>query len=263
MLDFFKVRTPGLIFLNQRKSGYFIPFFLFFSLLVSVNSGYGQVYPEWFLNPEKLHVSHAVAGYADPAFYADSAVTQAYLNGCETFAKETTCQYSGGQFYWSTEIGVFWIGNDVQEVFDSSATALAKNVLVAADTFVTDKIVMVLATNEPPSDDASLFKLRKTRSKSSPDWIKELPENSEFIYATGLAPLYFHEKSSWLQAEQRARHNLARTILLNVNSVQQSDVEGQDKRYEDLGITNINSRVVSRWFDPKDEICHVLVKMKK
>lgn len=263
MFFIFAIKTPGQALAARNPAalvrGFIICLFLYFSGCNSV----AQVYPGWFLTPEKLGVSHAVAGYAEPAFYADSAITQAYYNACENYAKETTCQYSGGQFYWATEIGVYWIGNDVQEKFDSSATAAALTILAPADTFIADGVVMILATSEPPAEASSLFALRNTKKQSPPGWIKELPQDSEFIYATGLAPLYFHEKSSWLQAEQRARRNLAQTIFLTVSALGKSAAEGQDIRTEEMGLTTIRSQVIARWFDAKDEVCHVLVKMKK
>ncbi len=258
----FEIKTPGVPDKTPFPAS-FIGLILSAILFFSGCSSVAQIYPEWFLNPVKLEVPHAVTGYAEPAFYADSAITQAFYNACENFAKETTCEYSGGQFYWATEIGVYWIGNDVRETFDSSATETAKSLLAPADTFITDNLVMVLATSEIPADAPSLFALHNTKKQSPPGWIKELPQKTDFIYATGMAPLYFHEKSSWLQAEQRARRNLARTIFLSVGAVGKSAAEGQDKRVEEMGLTSVNSQVVARWFDAKDKVCHVLVKMGK
>ena len=230
--------------------------------LPSCNS-VAQIYPEWFLNPEKLTVPHAVTGYAEPAFYADSAITQAFYNACENWAKETTCRYSGGQYYWATEIGVYWIGNDVRETFDSSATISALSALAPADTFITNGMILVLATSETPADEPALFAHRNTKKQSPPGWITELPQDSSFIFATGAAQLYFHEKSSWLQAEQRARLNLARSIFLSVRALGKLAIEGQDQRVEEMGETAVQAQVVARWFDTKNEVCHVLIKMKK
>lgn len=232
-------------------------------LLISGAVAHGQIYTKWFIAPERVPCENITVGYADPSYIPDSAAARAVLNGYEAFARQTYTHISGGQAFWSTEGGVYWMGANFQERFDSSYVQMAQKLLTPVDTLFTKGLVAVLLSTSDCSLDSTFRSRISIRGESPPPWIESVPQDDAYLYATGVAPLYFHEISSWIEAEQLARRNLARAVYTEIKSLQKMSSAGQEIRHEALTVSLHQVRVVRRWLDFKNKICYVLVKTHK
>ncbi len=164
----------------------------------------GQSYPRWFLDQEEVPCVSATVGYASPSFYPDSSAAQAFRDGCETFARQSRLDVSGGQAFWSTEIGVYWMGSDFREQYDTSEVARARSVLRPLDTFRSSGLVAVLLGDPGCEVDELQRTAIPIRGTQPPSWTQSPPQGTSDYYAVGIAPEYFYEVSCWRLVERRA-----------------------------------------------------------
>ena len=236
---------------------------VFFILLLFGTSN-SQEYPRWFLDQRGLSCSNMIVGYANSSYFPDSSVAQAVLNGCENFVRNRRIHFSGGQAYWSTEAGTFWMGSDFKEEFDEGELPLVKVSLHVIDTMKTQNMTAVLMS---PFDCElkPIEKITKNVSRiDTPKWTETPPEDDVFFYAVGVSNKYYYESSSWLEAERMARKNMARNVIIDVQAIQKiDDREGQEIRNEDVRVTMINLETVARWRDLRDDLFYVLIRMRK
>jgi hypothetical protein len=236
---------------------------VFTVLFFTVSEGLAQNYPDWFFEQGKIDCSSLAVGYADVSFYPDSSAARAIQNGYENFARQRLTKIGGGQAFWSTEGGTFWMGQDFEDEYDSTNIEGARLSLAPLDTFMTNSMMAVLvgASNCQPAQE---FRIRHSiSSRASPVWIESSPSGENHHYAIGIAPEYFYEKSSWLEAERLARRNLARAIRIDVMALQKMSKEGQEIRHEEVSETLRNIQTVARWRDFGKKIFYVLVRMPK
>lgn len=232
-----------------------ILFFLF------VSTGISQSYPDWFLNPDKIDCNELAVGYAIHGYYMDSLFTNAIQNSFENYVKNKECVIKGSQLFHATEIGTFWIGSDIKIQFDSSQVNRNSKKLVYKEHFNSGHSTIVLAA--PVS-----FKLKKTEKKAidvttigRPSWINSLPVSTNSLYAIGQAPSYYYESSSWLEAENTARINLAKQVAVTIKTLQKKDnFEGQEIRSEEISVRLRDIKIAARWVDVMNNIFYVLVK---
>lgn len=223
-----------------------------------------QAYPVWFLNQPGPACGQFVVGYANPSYYPDSAVAQATRNAYVTFARQLQTKVTGGQAFWSTEIGTYWMGSSFREESDTSAIASARSVLKQVGTFVGKGIVAVLMGDSNCSLDRSIQSLIPVPA-TAPVWTESIPQDKQYFYAVGVAPAYYYETSSWTEAERIALRNLARAVHVETKSLQKVSTSegGQEIRNEELSVTLHKVQTVARWRDLKREVFYVLVRVPK
>ncbi len=224
---------------------------------------YAQSYPYWFLNSAAVKCGKISIGCANISFYPDSAAARAIRTGYKNYARHRTMEINGGQAFWSTEIGMYWMGSNFAEKFDSSAIELAASMLTPLDTLVTENLIGVLLV----SSDCELVDQYRRRLSlkgvANPSWIENLPQDNSYIYARGLAPKYYYETSSWREAEKWALLNLARVVNTKLQTVQKVGQEGQEILHEEMSVVLRNVEIVYRWRDLDEQFFYVLVRMPK
>ncbi len=232
--------------------------FILICLLSSLVSS--QSYPYWFLYPSKANCGDATVGYSVSGYYDDSIAVAALENGCENYAKNNLSIIKGGQGFWSTEMGTFWMGSDIYISYDTLLAIYAKEKLKQIDTFSNGRLSAVLIAEtecEYPSD---IIDITKT---SKPNWIEELPQFNEYLYSVGLSQGYYYESSSWKKAEDNARIELARLFLTKISALSKKDSnEGQVIKEENIDVKLTNVGVTQRWVDVSNNIFYVLIRMK-
>ncbi len=233
------------------------------AMLATAGVSAAQEYPEWFLNPGALDCRTPVVGYSYPAYHADSAAVLAIRDGFINYARQQALRISGGQAFWNTEIGMFWMGSNFVESFDSSRAGNAENILVAQDTVFRDSFIFTLLTGAGCELSDHALATRRVQALAPPAWVGGTPKDSAFHYAVGLAPQYFYELSSWREAEKYACRNLARTILTSVKSVGKIGYQGQEIINEEVPVLLRDWEVAARWMNPDEKIFYVLVRMPK
>lgn len=221
-----------------------------------------QVYPRWFLSQGDFRCPQAVVGYANASFYPDSAVAYARRSGIINLARNRHMEIKGGQIFWSTEAGTFWMGSDFREQFDTSAVELVASSIRVLDRFVTKDFVAVLLGDSTCRLDDVLRKMLFPKALSSP-WVESLPSDDRYYYAVGLSPEYYYESSSWTEAEKLARRNLARSVYISIKSLQKAGREGQEIKHEEMSVSLRGIEVVARWRDVEKQVFYVLIRAPK
>lgn len=231
-------------------------------LLIANVACFGQTYPRWFLDPGNLHCGPTACGYAQNYFHWKSSDSVAFVNGCQNLTRDHYVKIEGGEAYWATEAGVYWMGNDLKETIDSSflhqSLAVCKKLAAYSDNKMTIVLVSEQDCSVPP-----LMRAFVKCPRHRPHWVDSLPQQRGCIYDEGVAPGYFYESSSWQSAEKKARFNLARDLRSTVEALEKlNNGSGQDISNEDISAELRNIQVVRRWRDVKDGLCYVLVRMR-
>ncbi|MFQ5604999.1 MAG: LPP20 family lipoprotein [bacterium] len=224
---------------------------------------FAQEYPLWFLKPAALKCGESEVGMENISYYPDSTAARATRNGYVQYAKHRATAVNGGQAFWSTEIGMFWMGSNYTEEFDSTAIASAENILTPLDTLVMEQFVAVLLGSADCELPDQLHRRVALQGLSPPSWIENLPESKKYFYARGLAPAYYYETSSWREAEKWAVRNLAREVFTSLQTVQKLGYEGQEILHEHLSVQLKNLQVAARWRDLNEKFFYVLIRMPK
>lgn len=238
--------------------GIFVIYLFFAGILIA------QSYKAWFLNPLDYGCGNTVIGYSNRSYYGDtSAIKNAFLNACENYLKQHQVYFSGGQAFWTTEAGTYWMGNSFTEEIDTSIVYTTVSTLKIIDTLITPDFVAVLVSDqscEGKFDNIS----QNINSLKTPVWITSIPYDNRFFYSVGLAPSYYHERSSWEEAEKIARRNLASNVSSKMKSLEKkSSLEYQEIMNEDIAVILKNCQIIGRWRDLKKNIFYVLMRMPK
>ncbi|MBF8296552.1 MAG: hypothetical protein HW389_3097 [Bacteroidetes bacterium] len=222
-----------------------------------------QTYPAWFIEQGTLCRGRVAVGYADPSYFPDSSISRAAKNARENFARQKETHVQGGQLFWATEGGTYWMGADFREQYDAAASGSALASLVPVDTLVNSSMTLVLLTDRLCQINRAALR-QVSLSGEAPRWTETLPQDGEYFYAVGVASEYYYEVSSWMEAERNARRNLARSVVVAVASLQKlSSREGQDIRREEISVSLSHIDVVARWRDRTNGIFYVLLRAPK
>jgi LPP20 lipoprotein len=220
---------------------------------------HAQVYPRWFLEPVSL--SGTAAGYAQNFFRQTSTDSAAFLKACENLTRQHYTEFHGGEAYWETEAGVYWMGNNFTEKIDSG---FLKEVVSNGKRLVkysTRDMTLMLISEKGLTVPESMCSMVKC-SEKQPDWVEAAPQGGGYVYAEGVAPQYFYESSSWEAAEKRARFNLARNIRVTIETMQKDENQsGEEIRNEEVSETLHGTEVVHRWRDVSRGLYYVLIRM--
>lgn len=170
--------------------------------------------PAWFWKtPEVVGVSFAV-GYS--AVYEDlqHSFDEAFNDAAWRLYTDLDCRIAGESALSHDAGGAMSLGDNFHFEVDTAGYEGFRASIARIDSFANDMIaVVIVATREVEVDQ---------RVVPSP----ALPESggisiSRFITAAGVAPLYYYEASSWIEAEHRARIDLALSISSKVKSLKQ------------------------------------------
>jgi len=233
--------------------------FIFFAIGIA----FPQSYPYWFLNTGKIHCSEVAIGYANIRFYRDSILTDALKNGRINWSKNKRLIVNGEEAFWSTEGGKFILWAQVDTYFDSAKTQTCVNKLEKKDFFTNGRIAIVLLGEKNCSIAPQDKRIINLKNKKAPKWITNIPSSPDFLYALGESPGYYYETSSWLNAEKRARIDLARQGNLTIKQLQKkNDREGQAITSEETSTVLHNIKFIARWVDIKRNIFFVLARIK-
>lgn len=223
-----------------------------------------QVYKGWFLDPLDYGCGNTVIGYANRSYYGDtSAIKNAFLNACENYLKQHQVYFHGGQAFWTTEAGTYWMGNNFTEDIDTSIIYYTVSSLKIIDTLLTPEFVAVLVGDKSCTGEYT-SEMHNINVLKAPLWINTIPQDGVYHYAVGLAPSYYHERSSWEEAEKIARRNLASNVNSKVKSLEKkTEFEYQEIKNEDISVMLTNCEIIGRWKDTKKSVFYVLMRMPK
>ncbi len=230
-------------------------------LLISAAVCFGQQYPRWFLDPEALSCGSVAVGFSLSYFHTSSSDSIAFADACMNLSRLHYTELTGGEAYWTTEAGVYWMGNNFKEKTDSTYLRDMLSRAERLDSCTSGQMTIMLAADDGCRIPDSLRSLVEC-PEAQPDWVENIPQIPGYIYAEGVAPQYFYESSSWETAEERAMFNLARSVKLSVEALQKMNgSSGQEIRNEEISVALKDVRVARRWRDAVRGLCYVLVRM--
>lgn len=230
-------------------------------LFAAVVSCFAQTYPRWFLEPVNLRCGLTASGYVRNFFHQNSSDSAAYVKACENLAWEHRTEISGGEAYWETEAGVYWMGSDVTEKMDSTYLRDAVSHAKKLGDFPAHNMTIVLVSDGDCTVPDSMLSVTKCPRKQPP-WVEAIPQGDGYTYAEGVAQEYFYESSSWESAEKKARFNLARNIKVSLKTIQKVEGRsGQEIRNEEVSVTLKDIEVVYRWRDMGRRLYFVLMRI--
>ena len=230
------------------------------SVALVLSVGRGQTYPRWFLDPAEIGCGRSVAGFSASSYYADSAISRAAKNARENYAREKMTSVIGGQLFWATENGNYWMGSDFVELYDTAASETALANMEPADSVANKGLTLFLLVDKGCKPDPNSLRKMAMR-REAPAWTESPTHDPNGLYAVGVAPEYYYEVSSWLAAERNARRNLARSVVIALASVQKvNSHEGQDLRREQMSVNLHSISVAARWRDYDKKIFFVLIR---
>ena len=231
-------------------------------VVCSVASESFAQYPVWFIEQGRIPGPRVVVGYAQPGYRHDSTGGAAYQDALFSFARQNRVKISGGQIFWNTEAGSFWMGSDFSEDVDTTGLTQAAESLAVLDSFTTPSMQALLLGPKGSELDPA-WKTMTGLGTTAPGWIESPPVSSTDEYAVGMAPQYYYESSSWKEAERMARRNLARSVFTTVRMLQKSGIQAQGIEHEELRVDLHDISVAARWRDVNARIVYVLMRTPK
>jgi len=228
-----------------------------------MSTGLPRSYPRWFLQQSKTGCPDLVVGYSRSFKNRDSSVDYAFRNGCVNYIRQKHTFISGGQAFWDTEIGAFWLGSDIEETFDTARVEPAMEHLKVVDTFYSDHMTAVLLSPSECRISSTMKSRQGLSGKKTPSWVSRLPKDGRYEYALGVAQSYYYEPSSWLEAERSARKSLAGALFSIVRSLEKQAEQYSAVVDESLSVHLANIEVVERWRETGSGIYYVLIRMPR
>jgi hypothetical protein len=223
-----------------------------------------QKYPSWFLNQGEIPCE-LVAGYSTLSYYRDSSVSYAMQNAYFNYARWKGSFIYGGQAFWSTEAGTAWMGSNFREEFDTSLIERTAGILKPVDTLWMSDYVVVLMSPGDCSLPSQYRVKRSTVNQQPPAWLSTLPSDKNFHYERGFSEHYYYEINSWMAAETAARLNLAKSLNVSLRMLerQRAQLDSEKIGEENIKVQLFNVQVFGRWYDVKNRVHAVLVRMPK
>ena len=237
-----------------------LPLLLSFSLRVSENPRPENIYPSWFFNPPE-GASFAV-GYSAEHAYRDSAIKAATRDAAVNYVKNQQVEIKGEQGLATLAAGTITVGSTIKEYYDTTEAGRLGGILKVLDFFQRGGAFAVLASTDSVAKAPGVNRL-DAAAVPAPQWTTVIPEKAGYVYNSGLAPLYYNEFNSWLEAERKARVNLALTVYTKVKFLGKKVENSYFREFqvEETNVTLHGIEVVARWKDVRNQICYVLVRV--
>ncbi len=198
-------------------------------------------------------------GYSPVYMNIKSSWQEARRNGLLNLAKAYWVSIRGQQAFVSGLTGTAYRGSTLSVEVDSIQLKMLKSKLTCLDSAQIGGMVIVLVSTKEIAVDNT-----PAPSKSKPTWIEKLPFSPDYDYARGVSPKYLHESNSWLEAERRARIQLAweqRTKLQQLR--QKGKLSFHQVTVESTGVILREAQIVARWIDPETGVHWVLARCPK
>lgn len=238
-----------------------------FSLLLLLGCGAGKreglistrpiELPEWFWKPPLIRSVPVAVGYSPSFLDPEKAIASAEENGVENLAKQICLRIKGERIFLKDELGIKFMGEKIEEIVPEEMLENLKRNHVLLDAFVSERgTIALVATKKIPVSH------RTIRPGGRPKWLREIPREKGFLYATGQSQRGVYEVNSWLMAEREARVELAMSLKAKVRGLNKKiDAWSEGVFTSGTDITLEGIQIVERWYDPDTKMCHVLARV--
>jgi hypothetical protein len=222
-----------------------------------------QQYPLWFLYQGEIECPRCAVGYAEKTPLSDSIIAYLCNDAARNYATFKNLELKGEQAFLGTEAGKYRISaSSIENIQQSDIDESKKTLRVQAKFLVNDCWIGLCCDSNAtiaPEWQSSI----SVYGRPDPQWIDSIPKQSGFIYAVGFAPRYFHESSSWLEAERIARRKLALAATSNLQGVQEHSAQGKDFERSTTAITLRRIQLLERWVDMNNKLYYVLLRYER
>ncbi len=220
-----------------------------------------NMYPWWFFSPPAGSPSWTV-GYSAEHAYLDSALKAATREAGRAYARNQQDLIKGEQGLATLAGGTITVGSTIKEYFDTAQAVRMGSTMTVLDYFRRGGAVAVLASTDSAANVPGKNRVDAARVPA-PSWTTVLPDNPGYLYNSGLAPLYYNEFNSWLEAERKARIGLALTAYTRVKFLgkKEDNIYFREFQVEETNVTLHGIQVVARWKDVKNQVCYVLSRV--
>jgi hypothetical protein len=243
---------------------FFIRFIIFFIVVIGLaDSLQAQDYPVWFLNPALIHCAKPVIGIAEKSYLSDSAISYAISNGFKQQNINNGVEVQAETAFWGTEAGKYCLWRNYEETPCNNIADGQNYKDKKKKVFINENLVFVLLVDTVCEVSESSVQSRNVESVGAPSWIEHIPESSTHWYAVGISPKYYYETSSWFQAEQEARKNLAFSKGISIKDLTKVNGSGESKQVLEVHVELKNIEVVERWRNIQNDLFYCLLRCPK
>jgi len=227
---------------------------------------YAQSFPNWFYKPGNIPVN-SYCGIVETDYHPESSFKAAFTKACIKAALYSGLKIKINQSFISAVDKNYWTNFDKEVQYDTSLVSYFENNYSVVDSFQTDKLTVVLISNSKYSLDTNLTSLSANTSVT-PIWINSIPKSDQYYYAFGQAIQYYHDVSSWEEAENSAIVELAKEKIIKINSELTKEKSNYsdsivDFQKEEVETTLRKIEIIERWIDKENKIFNVLARMPK
>ena len=215
-------------------------------------------YPAWFLEVPFSYGSEYSIGFCQPCLNSDSSATIARTNAVWSLVKQSRLLVTTEAGIARNNTEVFHGGEDTKLTIDSTLLENYYDASTIIEKFYYGNMLIVLVG---PSDK---IPPQGKDENSYGDWTLELPADDSYYYSMGIAPEYYYETSSWIEAENIAVTDMAKQISVDIKAL---------GKYYDSDVYQISSEkgsavlrnwgIAARKYDEDKKTYYVLIKMGK
>ncbi len=167
--------------------------------------------PLWFWTPPHTGNVRSAVGYAGAYYTPASSYEEAFQDAAQRLWTDRRCRIVVKTGSSTIAERTLSIGNVFRIEADTTGYAAFRQSLVRLDSCWTDSLVVMLAGT------SALDITPWSHPAPAPEL--EMDRNAGFVQGTGFAPLYYHTASSWREAENAARRDLALAAEATVQSL--------------------------------------------
>lgn len=241
-----------------------VVYYLLFFVILGFGGTYGQTFPLWFLEQGKINCKNISVGFSLHSYFKDTtAIENATLQAYIQAAKRKGVEMVINQSVWTTVRGPMLWRKDVITTYDTLLLQSVSSSLTVLDTSIKGDLVLVLVGSN--CGNLKNYKKRiNITTYPKPKWISNIPSSDEYIYSVGYAPQYLYSSSSWDEAQNAALLELAKDRHLYIASLQKkTNNEYESQSSENIKVKLSNFEVTARWFDKRNKLYFVLMRMRK
>jgi len=190
----------------MKRLGFFASILVFNWLIIgcsapvqSLKPGFEPVLlPVWFWNTPRISGVSLAVGYSPLHRESEYAYKEAFQDAAWRLFCDRRCRIYGEKGIASSPEGTMQMGSTIRIEVDSTGFSAFSKKLVKLDSVATKTMRIILVGT-------AKVEINKARI-SVPDFEIDNPERD---LGLGSAPIYYHESSSWIEAEREARIQLA------------------------------------------------------
>ncbi len=226
---------------------------------VSSPERHDSLYPVWFVRSPIQDGNLIAVGYSQEFIRKQSSAKMASSDACQRLAKCSKVTIHGKHAIENTVLGRSWRGQIIKEWRNGVSPAEGLHNCVKLDTAFVDGMVIVLASLKRIEIDTTRVPITHKRS-----WVDSLPQSDDYIYAVGVAPKYFRQTASWIEAERAAKLELAyiqKSRVLGLSRKESSALG--DVTVQEFESTLFDVQIVERYIDEDSGTYYVLARSRR